>query len=341
MGLNRVQTFLMELSKVVTEDELEFMEYNYNVINKVKETRKINDLTYALSVFIVREWKENGFVSVITFGRQGTGKSVYNMLVAYDVLSYLAKHDRRVDPVTWRDVIDYYVYFDLKDIVWRLKKQVYGRIPVLIWDDAGVHASSYLWFVDRKRAMLISRMFQTIRTKLNALLMNTTNPSNICKKLRDVDSLIVLVVKGPKGYSVAHGYRLKILPSGKHLIEKIFIDPFKRYIPEYDYYLEKRKKYAEYAIDEIIEMIEEEEKEKDLTRKLEDMEYLRSLEGDERKAFLTMLKKYANKMTRNEKYLIIRRLLEAGYSYDEIVYALHVSTRTIAKISKEIWGGNN
>lgn len=249
MSTRRVEAFLESLSNAEDIDDVKAIE-EYVSVEKTPVAKHYN-VDFFLSDLILREWYNGGFISVITYGRQGTGKSVYNIKVAYEVLKHIN------GSISLLEVIDNYVYFDIAEIVGRLARNGGKRIPVLVWDDAGVHGSSYLWFIDRRRAMLISSLFQTARTILNALLMNAPSPNFIAKHLRSVDSYVVCVVKKNRERSLAIGYRLKILPSGKLWVTKYFIDDFIRRLDAYDYYLRKREKYALYALERLAKALEE------------------------------------------------------------------------------------
>ena len=292
LGLKDLSKFF-ELSSVAeSQDDVADLEESAGIVEE--RIPRIKDTKFVLTDLILREWFTYGFLSVITYGRQGVGKSIYNMKVAAEVFGYLKRK------LTWRELIDKYVVFDVDDLISRVR-EARSRIPVLIWDDAGVHGSSYWWFLDRKRTMLLSALFQTARTKLNALLMNSPNPAFILKHFRVIDSIIVLVVKADGRRSVAHGYRLKLLPSGRIVIKKLFMDTFIREFKGYEHYLEKRKAYVDYVLDEI------------------------------RKAA-------GNVLDKEEK---IAEMLKQGRTYAEIAAALNVSYSTISKVKKSMEGGSH
>ncbi len=297
LGMGEVEEIIEVFQEAEGEDDVRQIEEKLKVENK--PLTKQHTTTFVLSDIILREWFSYGFVSAITYGRQGTGKSIYNIKVAYDVLKALGFH------ITWKQLIDDYVYFDIMDIVDRLQRVGDTRLPVLVWDDAGVHGSSYLWFVNRAKVMLVSALFQTARTILNALLLNAPNPGFVMKNLRSVDSYIVLVVKAGEGKSRAHGYKLKIFPSGMHRVEKVFIDEFKRSLPVYDYYLSKRRMYTKYVLEEIAKVMREEAREEQVPQSRP-----------------------------KTKYEQIAELLRQGYTYRQISEKLKVSTKTIAKVKK-------
>ncbi len=295
MPATRATSFLEAAAAVETVDEAVLLEENAGI--EAQEIPRRRSTGFVLSDLILNEWYTHGFLSVITFGRQGVGKSVYNIKVAAEVLGYL---NRRL---TWKHLIDRYVLFSLDDMIDRLLESE-ARIPVLVWDDAGVHGSSYLYFIDKRKVMLMSALFQTARVKLNTLLMNTPNPSFILRHFRSVDSLLVLVTKKDKEWSVARGYRLLVMPSGDTMIKRVFIDEFKRSLDAYPYYYEKRKTYTDYVLQNLARAAGR-----------------KSPEG------------------RGDKEALIAELLGKGLSYREIARRLHVSHITISQVKKKLTKG--
>ncbi len=284
-------SILEVMAAAETVEDVEELERKTGV--ETREIPRRRETNFILSDLVLREYYNKGFISVITFGRQRSGKSIYNIKVVAEVYGAL---NRRL---TWKQLIDRYVVFSLNDLIDRLRGTK-SILPALVWDDAGVHGSTYLYFIDKKKVMLLSALFQTAGVKISALLMNTPNPEFLLKHLRSVDSILTLVVKVDKLWSAAYGYRLKILPSGAVRVKRIFIDQFKRELPAYQYYYNKRKMYTEYVLNEISRLIDEEPRNKE------------------------------------EK---IAELLRKGYTYRQISEFLHVSHSTISQVKKKLQAG--
>jgi len=256
---------------------------------------------FILSDIIVNEYREKGYKTVITFGAQRVGKSIYNIKVAMDVFRRLGWE------LSWQDLIDRYVIFDATQLVDTLMSEK-QFLPVIVWDDAGVHGSSYLFFTNKRKVMLLSWLFQTIGVKTASLMANTPNPMFILKHFRSVDSILVLIHKLDRKYSVARGYRWYLMPSGEMRLKRLFIEEFLRSMPEYDYYLEKRKGYTDYSLRMLKEAITEEMKKKKPARG-------------------------------QEVDRLIAEMLAEGHSYRKIARTLHVSTERIAKVKKMLEAG--
>ncbi len=297
MSSRIVQGFIEETLDSEELGDLERVEDKYRDYIKDEPIPTPRSASLVLAGLILREWREYGFISAITYGRQGTGKSVYNMKVASQVLGVLKYR------VSWKGLVDNYVLFSVEDIVRALTGK--DRVPVIVWDDAGVHGSSYTWFLDRKQVYLLSALFQTARTKVSGFLMNTPNPSFVLKHFRSVDSYIIPVVKIDNSRSAAIGYKIRFLPTGKSYIRKVFIDEFTRRVDFYPYYFEKRKRYTDLILSRL-------------------NEYIRQDKTD-------IVKKPGRA---GDKTVRIMELLKEGYTVREIVSALRVSPKKVIQVRK-------
>ena len=204
---------------------------------------------------IVAAYRRGGFVSAIVYGRQGAGKSVYAIKVAYDALRRLGKVPRSARSEV---VFKRYMVFSAHAFISKLRNASFSaRIPVLIWDDAGVHGGSYLHFVDPHLAKAVGDVFRVARTRVAAILFTTPSPRDLLRPLRSYDTLIVYVHEVDDVWSRAHIYQLRLLPSGDARITKIAIEDFKRRLPTYSEYIKIRDRYADYAIDYLQRLLEE------------------------------------------------------------------------------------
>gem|GEM_PF-5411920 len=202
---------------------------------------------------IVQAYKSGGFIAAVVYGKQGAGKSVYTIKVAYDALRRLGILGHNS---TTRDVYRRYMFYLARQLIGKVRRAKSSRIPVLIWDDAGVHGGSWLFFTDPFLAKAITDTFKVIRTRVAALLMSTPNPGDILKPLRGTDIYIVYIQEINEVWSRAHGYVIKILPSGTRRIRKMYVEDFKKRLRTYDDYVKIRDQYVDDALDALESILE-------------------------------------------------------------------------------------
>lgn len=199
---------------------------------------------------IVREIESDGFLGAICYGKLRAGKSLYTIKVVRDVLTLVGLRN------DYNYIISELLFFDVMELIGILKTSNYSSKRVaLIWDDAGVYGSSYLWFTDKKLYMALGRVLQVMASRLYSLLASTPKPEFVLKPFRNVDNYIIYVKKIDRLYSKAIGYELEYLPSGKLVVRKSFEDIFKRRIDPkaYSKYLEKRDSYVDITLELLLE----------------------------------------------------------------------------------------
>ena len=203
---------------------------------------------------IVEAWRRESFMAAIIYGKQGAGKSVYSIKVGFDALRRLGF----LPPsATTRHVFKNYMIFSPMQLIHKARMAKGSRIPVLIWDDAGVHGGSYLHFTDIHLAKAIADTFRVIRTRVSALLFTTPSPRDLLKPLRSYDTIIVYVHEVDDVWSRAHIYQLRLLPSGEARIHKVAQEDFKRKLRTYPDYIKIRDKYVDYALQALEQLLEE------------------------------------------------------------------------------------
>ena len=179
--------------------------------------------------------RRQDFVSCFVIGPQGSGKTTYAMLVLHEVYG------------DWDEVLKH-LYFDPREALPELKEalQTGRRIPLMVFDDAGLHLSKYLISSNREGfhlARLINGLVNLIRT-LTAGVVYTSPDMDILKELRK-KAWAVAEPTAPHGVEdpsrVAKLYRKRIAPSGKVYIHKLGYDAYDlRAIPA-----DVRKEYEE------------------------------------------------------------------------------------------------
>jgi len=206
-----------------------------------------------LGWIIYRKNVEGGFTVATLYGNQGAGKSVYSIKVARDVLLRLGQE------ADYKTIIKRYMVFLVTDVIRKIRSGSWrNRIPILIWDDAGVHGDAVLFRIDPLTAKYLSDVFRTARTRVAAVVMSSPDSDDILKRIRaGTDKYIVYIEEADSKWSIAHIYKVKKLPSGTLRIHKVAEEEFRRYLPVYEFYLEYRDRYVDEALDRLEERIQE------------------------------------------------------------------------------------
>lgn len=180
----------------------------------------------------------------IIYGGQRIGKSSYSLLVAYDILR------------DWDSVLDC-TFFRLEDITKALRKAINEDIimPVIIWDDSGIHASKQLYFTKKNLTMYLQALTDVVGTACKGLLLSTPNPDSLLKSIRGYEFYRIKITRINQGYDrIATGYKSVMLPSGTRNIQKDFKDVYNCIIPDdeaYARYSKMRKSYLKDALDNL------------------------------------------------------------------------------------------
>ena len=200
-----------------------------------------------LAKLIKNAYRRYDFVSAFVIGPQGIGKSTYAMLVAYEIYS------------DWGKVLDH-IYFDPREVLPKFKQAILKkeRIPLVIFDDAGLHLSKYLLSSNRDGfhlVRLINGLINLARTVVAGIIY-TSPDMDILKELRK-KAWIVAEPTTSHGYGklerIAKLYRKRIAPSGRVYVHKLGYDRFRLdSIPEV-----VRRKYEEKRREAMKPLLEE------------------------------------------------------------------------------------
>jgi len=206
-----------------------------------------------LALRIVSMIKNNGFLSAITKGERGYGKSMYNLKIMAWVYYVLLKCD---EETAWTKAIESIVFTPeqfLNRIEYNLSNDIIS--PVLCIDDATVHFSSYLYFINLYETSLLNATFDTIRTAVHGLLLNCPSKKHLLSGLRNYDDYEITIYKGQNGgyERKAVGIKWYSLPDGHRKFRKTFEDYFSCYVPNdvYERYMVLRKQYLKDVSDEL------------------------------------------------------------------------------------------
>jgi len=193
------------------------------------------------------------------------------MWVAYDVLG------------DW-DAVLQSIVFDIKDLVEALRGE---RKKIIIWDDAGIHGSKYIWFTDQEYVLLLAQLFDLIRTRTASMIITTPSIKNLLHFLRwQVDWHVIKIVKATGRNlplrRLARVYKQSITPEGRRLVRHIYDEYFTlNRIPEHvlDAYYKERDYWAKIAVAKLKAYIEKaKNKEK---KELKNLEAIISTRGDD------------------------------------------------------------
>lgn len=219
--------------------------------------KPINEWELVLGNRLVNANRHNRFVSVITRGERGYGKSMYNLKVmayVHHVLYGLSEED------AWLKALDNIIFspYDyMKRIAYNYDNDIVD--PVWCLDDAGVHFTGMMFFRSLHLYALVNGSFDTIRTVTNSLLINCPYKKKLMSGLQQYDDREITLYIDTSAENGVGKYGRKAvcikwyrLPSGKREWYKDFEDLFSCYVPKWIYtkYLLKRKKFNKLITDE-------------------------------------------------------------------------------------------
>ena len=217
-----------------------------------------------LSKYIVNRVKHNGFLSAITKAERGYGKSMYNLKImayVYHVLNQCSEDE------AWELALEN-MLFTPDQLLNRIRTNIELDVltPVLCIDDAAVHFSSYLYFINLYQTSLLNATFDTIRTSVNSILINCPDKHRLLSGLRHYDDFEVTIYKGKDNYYSrrAVGIKWYSLPDGHRKFRKMFEDNFSCFVPNdiYNRYIVRRKKYLKDISDELQSLMDKLKKKK-------------------------------------------------------------------------------
>ena len=186
-----------------------------------------------------------GFMSAITKAERGYGKSMYN-LKSMAHLHYMLEDC--TENHAWQKALDN-IIFTPEQLTDKIDYNIANDVISPVWciDDATVHFSSYLFFINVFQTALLNAAFDTMRTVVSALLINCPQKKRLLRSLQHYDDYEITIYKAQNA-----GYERKAvcikwysLPSGKREFRKEFEDHFSCYVPNWVYqkYMTMRKLY--------------------------------------------------------------------------------------------------
>lgn len=193
--------------------------------NLNKKTAQNQGLMFVLSRRIIGR----AFTGAIIYGEQRMGKSSYALQVMYDIYK------------DW-DIVFYHVFYDLDELMRFIKHSLTHDqvVPVILWDDAGVHGGAQEWYLQRRKVQKLQQLFDLIGSKIKGVLITTPNPQNLIKSIRSYEFYRIGLSRMNAVQRRATGYKLLMLPSGTRNIRKEFYDEYNMLLPNPIYYRYKK-----------------------------------------------------------------------------------------------------
>jgi len=191
----------------------------------------------------------HGFIGAVIEGKRAVGKSSYAIKVMKNVYQELYDLD---DTASYNYALDH-IIFTMDDIVRTLSeaRRKHEMIPVVCWDDAGVHGSNLQWFINMRGVQELKAITDTVRSAVTGMLLTCPDRQGLAKVLRGYDDYLVniSVVEGRHRRS-ARGYNVYKLPSGLKRVYRNFDDRYSCYLPKwvYDKYMIQRHKFLDEAL---------------------------------------------------------------------------------------------
>lgn len=207
----------------------------------------------ATAHFIRESHEHNECQNYIVYGPLGIGKTSYALTVLTELYKKEIERDGLIQTISR---YFFHTPLEMLQMVRKLDKQVMA----IAGDDLGV----WLYSLDYQKPLVksIVKMFQMIRTKTSAVIMNTPTPTLILGKLRCFPQTITIKIKKKlspeyrafKDLRIATAYRAWLLPDLQKLrIKKLYIDEFSCLVDTelWEWCNKKRETYVRILEDEI------------------------------------------------------------------------------------------
>jgi hypothetical protein len=186
------------------------------------------------------------------------------------------------DGLTERDAWDKalsQIIFTPDQLINKVEQNVADEVmdKVICIDDAAVHFSGYLYFINIYQTAYLQGLFDTIGTITNAIILTCPKKKRLMTGLKNYDDYDIQIVKFHDWERVARGIKWYTMPDGRQRYRKMWEDQYSCYLPDwvFDKYmiqrnlylkqiskklqelrvdLEKRKKHGIHIPDEVLEL---------------------------------------------------------------------------------------
>lgn len=206
---------------------------------------------------ILRARERGRFEAFTIWGPPREGKSSYGIKTMRDI--YMALDGCDID-AAYEKALEC-VKFEKKDVFGTIRKYMISDevLPVLMWDDMGVHGSSYQFFLNSKEVAALKGSFDTIGTAMSGLLMTTPTPEGVLKFVRDYHYPEIHISRMNGAWErKAQPREYYCSRRGWKLRRTDVYDQFSCYLPKWvwEKYISRRKSIAIKAIDDVMKAIE-------------------------------------------------------------------------------------
>ncbi len=226
----------------------------------MKKAKKKDQNMLWLAEKIVDAYNGYGFISAVIFGKQGSGKTTYALKAMRDAFYKLYNLSTKDD--AWEYVKKYY-FFELPEAL----EVIYNafendqRIPVILFDDAGIWLSKYQWF--EKYMIVFYKLYALIRTRVSAVIFTSPSPDDIALFLREKGWIQIRIKWSNKKDRIAEAdlYKKVFDRDSKGNIttrtEYTALDQFKVQLPDgfLNEYLIKRRETERKLLEELKELL--------------------------------------------------------------------------------------
>ena len=221
--------------------------------------------SYSIHRFIEEAVRDQEFLGFILYGRKGGGKSTYAIKA---LATYYMRTEEMGCGEAYQEALQS-LAFSARDLL-----ELMDERQIIVWDDAGLWGSTYMWYDPAMRPYLeaLLNWYDVARTDVNVLIMTTPSKKKLPPRIRDDhDAIIGRVNK--HGIVTYGGRRMKTavvvaarnsesLYGDKIFRKELFRDYYTVHLPDpvYEFYHEIRREYSRYArakLAKIVEIIEE------------------------------------------------------------------------------------
>ena len=165
--------------------------------------------------------REDGYETVAIQAVQGSGKSSRSLQMASWIMENRLRKDLGREPTEhelWESVLNCLV-FKPSDFVKRLELVPDNEpLPVLIWDDIGVHYTSSTFKTDIEQYSAIDATWAAIRTKVHVVIISIPNITRLAKNVKDNLTFEVFIGRN----QLEQVRRIFRLPGTEHIETNLF-----------------------------------------------------------------------------------------------------------------------
>lgn len=272
-----------------------------------------------LAELIKEAYRNNGIVVAYVFGPFGYGKTSYALWTAYHVYG------------SWEKALSHLYFSPLEAMPEMHRAADTGkRIPLIIFDDAGLWLDKMTWWEQHKIAFV--KFFNIIRsiaagviftcpsTELPKLLMKKANFRVRVTPLTPPEAYKILGEEGfnklrevvrryglREEYACATGYQLVTLPSFMSIVSKKWKDVYPLHYPVHEQYLRKRMEAVRQYFNELAEKLGYEDRARRRERIIEEIRELAEQGLKRNEIAKAIREKY--KLPRSTAYYYIKQAL--------------------------------